>query len=311
MNYLRNIKELQEKYRFIAAESFKSAESGTIHNVFLSKIYVIRFRQQDKDILKRESELLKSLNHLLIPRVLASGTIEDSFYIIENRLRGENINLVWKNLSKNNQASICQSLIGFLKFLRKQNKNEIFSIRYGKKYKNFYDYLVEDIEKKEAVIRKFPQAQKMLKRILKVLKDSEAKKVFLGANKTLVHGDLIFHNLLTDGKTLTGTVDWERALFGDPDYDIFRLMNFELDAKFYKEEGQDSEDETGYLKMLLEEIRKSDLIQNNEIFAKKYEVAKASYYLNGLYWDARSETPQKNIEETLREIGLKPKNKNI
>lgn len=306
MDYLKNIEKLKEKYKFIAAENFKPAETGTIHDVFLSKTYVIRFRQQDKDILKRESELLKGLNHSLIPMVLASGGIEDLFYLIENRLPGKNINLVWKNLSEDNQMSICQSFIGFLKFLRAQEKNNIFSIQHGRDYINFYDYLTEDLNQKIDAIKKFPESQKMLETLSLVLKDSSGRDLFSHSEKTLVHGDLIFHNLLTDGNILTGVIDWERALFGDPDYDIFRLMNFKLSARAYKEEGQDSEDETGYLGMLLEEIRNSDLIQNKEIFAKKYEVAEASYYLNALYWDATSNDPQKNIQETLREI-MNPK----
>ena len=129
-----------------------------------------------------------------------------------------------------------------------------------------------------------------------------SRKIFIDSKISLVHGDLVFHNLLTDKEKISGVLDWERALFGDPDFDIFRLMNFKLSASAYKDTGNDGKNETGYLSLLLSKIKSSGLIDDIEIFDQKYQIAKASYYLNALYWDAKSNDPQKNIQNTLKEI---------
>ncbi len=41
------------------------------------------------------------------------------------------------------------------------------------------------------------------------------------------------------GKKLTGVLDWELALWGDSDYDLFRLFYYQECAKAYQEQGVD------------------------------------------------------------------------
>ncbi|MBV8809359.1 MAG: aminoglycoside phosphotransferase family protein [Acidobacteriaceae bacterium] len=38
--------------------------------------------------------------------------------------------------------------------------------------------------------------------------------------RALVHGDFGSNNVLTDGRRITGVIDWSEALFGDPLYDV-------------------------------------------------------------------------------------------
>jgi hygromycin-B 4-O-kinase len=42
-------------------------------------------------------------------------------------------------------------------------------------------------------------------------------------NRCLIHGDFGSYNLLTDGQRITAVIDWDRALFGDPWYDVANL----------------------------------------------------------------------------------------
>jgi hygromycin-B 4-O-kinase len=42
--------------------------------------------------------------------------------------------------------------------------------------------------------------------------------------RSLVHGDFGSYNLLTDGGRITGVIDWDRALFGDPLYEVANLF---------------------------------------------------------------------------------------
>lgn len=42
--------------------------------------------------------------------------------------------------------------------------------------------------------------------------------------RQLVHGDFGSNNVLTDGKRITGVIDWSEAMFGDPLYDIANIL---------------------------------------------------------------------------------------
>ena len=42
--------------------------------------------------------------------------------------------------------------------------------------------------------------------------------------RKLVHGDFGSNNMLTDGKKITGVLDWDCALYGDPLYDIAGII---------------------------------------------------------------------------------------
>ncbi len=43
---------------------------------------------------------------------------------------------------------------------------------------------------------------------------------FCPEERKLVHGDYGFDNILSDGKYITGVIDWEQSRYGDPLYDI-------------------------------------------------------------------------------------------
>ncbi len=42
--------------------------------------------------------------------------------------------------------------------------------------------------------------------------------------RVLVHNDYQFENVLTDGRRITGVIDWANALYGDPLYEVARLV---------------------------------------------------------------------------------------
>jgi hygromycin-B 4-O-kinase len=42
--------------------------------------------------------------------------------------------------------------------------------------------------------------------------------------RRLIHGDFGSYNVLTDGQHITAVLDWDRALFGDPLYDVANLL---------------------------------------------------------------------------------------
>ena len=299
-NYLSRIRKIKKQFAISKEERFVAAPSGTHHKVFLSNEYVVRFRDNNPELLLREANFLKKLNHPLVPRIILAGRINKSVAMVENRLPGKTLNVLWKTLPKTNQTNIIKQIIQFLQYLKTQTKDYVYSVNTGKKYNNFLNYLTDNIKLKISRIKKFRQTNKILKDLLLVIEKSETKNLFLDGEKmALVHGDLIIHNLLTDGKELTGVLDWELALFGDPDYDLFRLFYYQECAKAYQEQGVDETFESDYMDRLIATVLKFDLIKNKKKFQKKYQLVHAIFYLNALYWAASSDSPEKNISEII------------
>lgn len=46
-----------------------------------------------------------------------------------------------------------------------------------------------------------------------------------------IHGDSGSSNLLTDGRRITGIIDWDRGAFGDPLYDVANLLSWRNGAR--------------------------------------------------------------------------------
>ena len=103
-NYLSRIIKIKQEFIVLQEENFEAATSGTHHKVFLSNRYVIRFRDDNPQLLLREANFLKQLNHPLIPEVLWEEKINKSIAMVENRLPGKNINILWKTLPKTNNG---------------------------------------------------------------------------------------------------------------------------------------------------------------------------------------------------------------
>lgn len=304
------IKTIKKHIPFIRGEIFVPAKSETRHKVFISKNYIIRFHDDNPNLLFREADFLKGLNHLLIPKVLWKGKMGNLAFMVENRLSGKNMDKVWKKLPLAYKNNIIRELVGFLKYLRTLKRKNFYSVSTGKKYKNFYDLMTFNIKKKISRINKFKPVKELLKEIVSEINNQRIKSLFLKKRKiTVVHGDLIIHNLLTDGKNLAGVLDWEFAMCGDPDYDLFRLLYYQECAKAYLEQDIDKIFEAEFLDLLLKKIKKSNLVKNWSLFQKKYTFIRAIFYLNALYWATNSDNPERNFDELKKlwkKMGLSP-----
>ena len=297
-NYLLQIKKIKKQLDIPKEECFKPASSGTNYKVFLSDNYVIRFRDDNPKLLLQETNFLKQLNHKLIPKVLWFG--KNGQFMIENRLLGETIDLVWKDLSNNSKNNIIKQVVEFLQYQKTKKQSYIYSVKTDKKYKVFLDYLTDSIKKKVNDILKNKQAGEIIKDLLLIINNAKIRKLFTTKTSySLVHGDLVIHNLLTDGKSLTGVIDWELALWGDSDYDLFRLFYYQECARDYQEQGIDETFEADYMNKLITAIEKSGLIKDKKVFQKKYQFVHAVFYLNALHWALNSDSPKKNINELI------------
>ncbi len=296
-NYLKRIKTIKKEVTALAKESFRLATSGTRCTVFLSDNFVIRFQDKEPDRLKREAKLLQSLKYPLIPKIVWQEKIDGKLTMIENRLPGQTLDLVWRLLPETAKNQIINALLKFLIYLRTNHKDQIYSIKTGKYYPNFLKFLTDGLESKTKKISKNDSAKKLISEINAILKSQMAKNLFKSKPASLVHGDLIIHNLLTDGKKLTGVLDWEFSLWGDPDYDLARIWYYHECTKDYEQAGEDETFEANFTGQLIKKIIGSSLMPNQTLFLKKYNVLRAFFYLNALGWAVDSAEPEKNIAE--------------
>jgi len=200
-NYLLRIRAIKKQFDISKEECFVVAPNGTNYKVFISNNYVIRFRDDNPKLLSKETNFLKQLNYTLIPKILWFGENNQSLFMVENRLPGKTINLVWKNLSINNKENIIKQVVKFLQYQKTQIKNYIYSVKTGKKYKNFLNYLTDGVKQKVADIKKFKQSNEIIKDLLFIINDPVVKNLFTVKKKSfLFNGVFFIKNLFTDGK---------------------------------------------------------------------------------------------------------------
>jgi len=300
IEYVDKIKKMQETIPFLVGEKFVPATSGTHHKVFISQKFVIRFRTDNPELLAREAKLLKLLKNDLIPRVEWIQDEYTSQIMIENRLSGKTVDTVWVSLNETEKNILIHDVVAFLRYLRNQTFDSVYSVNSGKTYSDFMEFLTDQSDKKIARISSYAVATTIAKEITSIIEHANIENVFTSVSKyTLVHGDLIIHNLLTEKGALTGVLDWELALYGDPEYDICRLFYYQECAQAYREQGVDNSYEADYMDRLVVAIEQSDLIQNKTIFNAKYTTIRAVFYLNALFWAAHSTDPEHNLLEII------------
>lgn len=294
--YSKKIDQIKKEFGNIQREIFKPAESGTHHKVFLSKNYVIRFREDKSNILTREGEFLKSQKHPFIPKVLWLGEVSGTIAMVENRLLGEPLDKAWKKMNVGIKKSIVSGMIEFITYMRSQSYARVYSVNTGKEYNSFREYIIRDSKTKFSAVEKNKHAYPLLEEIKNILSDQNKLNAFNDGRNTLVHGDLIMHNVLVESERITGVLDWELAFWGDSDYDLARILYYEECAKVYEEEGVDTIQERDYMTCLKNTIARS-FIKNKDVFNKKYDIFRAFFYLRALSWAVASGSPEKNINE--------------
>jgi aminoglycoside phosphotransferase (APT) family kinase protein len=284
-----------DKNPYLSGEDFYRAGDGTHYSVFLSKNYVIRARREGQEILFREAELLQQLNLSLVPKVIQVEQEESFAFMVENRLPGSNINLIWKDLKEEKHEKIAKNIVDSLEIIHQETGSYFYDVQRGKSYRNLFSALSDEAEENIEIIEKTDQANDFLADIKKGIADEQAKeKLEKIKDPLLVHGDMIIHNLLTDGEQLTGVIDWELARWGDPDQDLARLVYYHECARGYFEQGQDESFEYDFLNKLLSKIETKI---NTEDFRIKYRYYRSLFYLKALAWAIRSDKPEENIEE--------------
>jgi len=170
-----------------------------------------------------------SSQRIPIPRTFQIGQLEDKFYYwITEKAEGKII----AHFEKEEIRKLIPELIGVLDSI---HGFDIGDTQFGDwevdgkaSETSWKNYLLKLVKEFEGYENKSPES---------ILLESEVVKKILARYKQLidhcpnirhlVHGDYGFNNLLSDGKRITGVIDWELSKYGDFLYDVAWLSFWE------------------------------------------------------------------------------------
>lgn len=208
---------------------------------FVNETYAIRFDTLYTLDNKRETnhrfggeawlfKALSAVHGIPVPHFVAldtSCTIAPCEYLITSRLPGDNLIARWQHMDENERRRLVGAAAEALAtlhntpvpFTRWGNVSDIVADKAGgfpswRAYvENFYRYYAEEAARKEALSlatlatlkRRFSEVQPTLDAV---------------QTPSFVHNDYHWENILYDGDQLTGIVDWEWSVVGDPSLDF-------------------------------------------------------------------------------------------
>lgn len=272
-------------------EVFKKAEKGTRSMVYLSDNFVIKINQ-NSIILKNEGEVLKSLNLDMAPKFIAFHEIEDYGVLIEKKLVGQAIDEAWKDVDTAHREVIVASIADTISRINQFKNDYFWSAQFQIKFLDYADLLLHKFKINQENIFKNKLSHSQFLKIADNIKEEKIKRIFSKVQPTLLHGDLIMHNILTDSKNLTGILDWEFAQYGDPFYDLARVIYYQECAKAYVEENRDEHFEYDFTSRLIERLR-----QNITLDFEKYKIIRSLFFVDTIIWALNSSAPEKNLAE--------------
>lgn len=209
---------------------------------------------------------------------------------MEKRLLGQSIDEIWKTLKNNDKDKIIQELTDFVFKIHKVKIDYFWSVQYGKKFKSYNELLFYKFRLYERKILKNKQASMLFEKISDYIQEDKAKETFFNVTPVLVHGDLIMHNLLTDGKRLTGVLDWEYAQYGDAFYDLARVIYYQECARSYVEEERDEFFEYDFTTRLINGLQNEIKLDDG-----KYRIIRSFYFIDTIIWALNSENPEEKL----------------
>ena len=198
-----------------------------------NKKYVLRINNDDADFKKDKvvSQLLEG-SGLPVPKIVAAGKYEAAYYAISEWCEGyamtdENINKndvlhLYECLWQLQQLDIT-SLPGWKLIDDEEGQNGwqegLLDFSNPK-----MDYTIEELMRRKALPKEV---------VNNAIEKIQLLIPYCNTKKYLLHGDFGFDNALTDGKTITGIIDWAEARAGDFLYDIAHLV-FNASSVNYK-----------------------------------------------------------------------------
>lgn len=272
-------------------EKFVKAIHGTNSQVFVSENFVIKINKNLRAV-KNEYNVIKSLKSKYIPKALGFVNLKGYGIIVEKRIKGDDVQKVWKKLDLKNKTKIINDLSATITSFHRQKRDYFWSLKSNKRFNSYDKLFISRFKEYQERIFSNKTAHKLYLKIKDNLNEAKMAEVFKNVKPALIHGDLIMHNILTHGKNLTGIIDWECAQFGDPFYDLARVIYYQECARAYVDEKRDIHFEYDFTSRLINKLQKS--IKFNE---EKYKIIRSVYFIDTIIWALNSSASEKNLKK--------------
>lgn len=281
------LEKVQKKLEI--SKGFEKVEKGTRSEVYLSKDFIVKINE-NSTVLQQEGSILRSLDFAIVPKVIDFFIFNGHGVLVEKRLLGESLDEIWKNLRDKNKNKIIEDLTDFVFKINKVKYDYFWSVQYNKKFKSYDELLFHKFRSYKEKISGNEKAYELFRKISDYIQENKIKEIFSDSIPVLVHGDLIIHNLLSDGGGLTGVLDWEYVQYGDVFYDLARVIYYQECAKAYVEEGRDEFFEYDFTTRLI------DGLQSKIKFdGEKYRIIRSFYFIDTIIWALTSKESEKNL----------------
>lgn len=291
------IDQLTTRVPALAGEHFAPAPTGTRHDVWLSGTFVIRSQKQPTTV-QREAGWLERLSPPLAPQVVWSDIIDEREIMVEKRLAGAPADEAWPHLTAPQQLSITSAFTDWLSDLRQHTAPHHSAVQLAEDQASWQDLLQALYQPSWQTIQenKLPEpAQKLWTEATPLLQ--RLRTLSPPSPPSLVHGDPIMHNVLVDDARLSGVIDWEFSLFGDPYYDYARLLYYRDCALAYGSPSTSYHGcETAFYQAVWDRLQEQPWF-DQAYFGQAFPLYRATFYTRSLAWALTSSNPAQNSAE--------------
>jgi hygromycin-B 4-O-kinase len=195
--------------------------------------FVIRFNTK-QDGFAKDVYAYRQFNslHIPVPAIIKQGKAGRLYYLITEKAEGKIIDEFTKAEIRKIVPALMQALnaihnfpIGETKFGDWNGKG----VAKNDSWKNYLLRFLDRFEKYKNSNGKKILEKKVVDKILEIFKQLIPD---CPEERRLVHGDYGFNNLLSDGKRITGVIDWELGKYGDFLFDVAWLSFWEEELDY-------------------------------------------------------------------------------
>ncbi len=228
-------------------ESIEPMSGGQINRIYrVGPELVLRVARtaEDSHRLRVEAEVIRKAGAALpdsriVPQIVSTGEVEGRAYQLQRRIRGEKLHRLWPGLGMAQKESIITQLGQFLEALHRMpvtGMGMIHGPEISKPCATWQEYCEEWFAESPRNLAGLEDG--IPPRILDMAAErfERDKALLAGSSIVLVHADLWPGNILVDGETVTGILDFEFAHAAPRDYELLLIEDFCLYPNDFVEE---------------------------------------------------------------------------
>jgi aminoglycoside phosphotransferase (APT) family kinase protein len=232
---LETVNQLLAVHGLTSVRELKKFEVGFSNDVYLAgEKYIVKVCTdlRNSGPFKREAKLYEYFETILpVPELVIfddSLTLLANPYMIYKKVAGENLYNVWHQLSSVQRQNVVRTLCGLLKSINNTNLSDLPDGTEIEQLTNWKEKITSTIE---TYLAKAAQMQTLTGAEIKSVQQFiDRNAVVLDEQRmALVYWDVHFDNVLVEGDTITGLLDFERTEYASIDFvldTVKRMVDF-------------------------------------------------------------------------------------